>query len=263
MVKSTDGALNRGGAIYQAAEYAYNGEIENSPKLVLTYGRPSVDLKYPTKIHATGAELAWSPYADPDPNNPADDVVEYQLHRTVFQSFTPSASTLIAPLAPTTTSFTDTTARPTPADSADPFGNAYYYMVAVKTRDGQVIPGPTQVTRLPKAGLTTQVFHGGASDTALSSNRPDANLDAIGGQPWLMVGNSSTTYGRTRAVVRWNDLSAIPAGARIVDADLALWGFYSDGSGATFDGHPLTRSFTENQATWNRASTATVEHAGW
>ncbi|MEU4740444.1 DNRLRE domain-containing protein [Actinosynnema sp. NPDC023658] len=256
MVKSTDETLNRGGAIYQAAEFAYNGEIENSPKLVLTYGRPSADLKYPTKIYATGAELNWGAYPDPDPNNAADDVVEYQVHRSVFQAFTPSASTLIAPLAPRTTSFTDTTARPTPADSADPFGNAYYYMVAVKTRDGQVIPGPTQVTRLPKAGLITQVFHGGASDTTLSSNRPDANLDAIGGQPWLMVGNNSTTYGRTRAVVKWNDLSAIPAGARVVDADLMLWGFFSEGGGATFDGHPLTRGFVENQATWNRASTA-------
>jgi hypothetical protein len=222
MVKSTDETLNRGGAIYQAAEFAYNGEIENNPKLVLTYGRPSADLKYPTKIYATGAELNWGPYVDPDPANPADDAVEYQVHRTVFQSFTPSSSTLIAPLAPTATSFTDTTARPTPADSADPFGNAYYYMVAVKTRDGQVIPGPTQVARLPKAGFITQVLHGGASDTTLSANRPDVNLDSIGGQPWLMVGNNSSAYGRTRAVVKWDDLSAIPAGARIVDADLML-----------------------------------------
>ncbi|MFD1145582.1 DNRLRE domain-containing protein [Saccharothrix hoggarensis] len=258
MVKSTDETLGKGGAIYQAAEFAYNGEIENSPKLVLTYGRPSADLKYPTKIYATGAELAWGPYVDPDPANPNDDAVEYQVHRTVFQAFTPSASTLIAPLAPTTTSFTDTTARPTPADSADPFGNAYYYMVAVKTRDGRLIPGPTQVARLPKSGLITQVFHGGASDATLASNRPDTNLDTLGGRPWLMVGNNSTTYGRTRAVVKWNDLSAIPAGARIVDADLMLWGFFSDGGGATFDGHPLTRGFVENQATWNRASTATA-----
>ncbi len=258
MVKSTDETLSRGGAIYQAAEFAYNGEIENNPKLVLTYGRPSADLKHPTKIYSTGAELNWGPYVDPDPANPADDVVEYQVHRTVFQAFTPSSSTLIAPLAPSATSFTDTTARPTPADSADPFGNAYYYMVAVKTRDGQLVPGPTQVARLPKAGLITQVFHGGASDTTLSSNQPDTNLDAIGGQPWLMVGNKSSTYGRTRAAVKWNDLSAIPAGARIVDADMMLWGFFSDGSGATFDGHPLTRSFTESQATWNRASTATA-----
>ncbi|MBB5803447.1 RHS repeat-associated protein [Saccharothrix ecbatanensis] len=258
MVKSTDETLSRGGAIYQAAEFAYNGENENNPKLVLTYGRPSADLKYPTKIYSTGAELNWGPYVDPDPANPADDAVEYQVHRTVFQAFTPSSSTLIAPLAPAATSFTDTTARPTPADSADPFGNAYYYMVAVKTRDGQLIPGPTQVARLPKAGLITQVFHGGTSDTTLSSNRPDTNLDSIGGQPWLMVGNSSATYGRTRAAVKWNDLSAIPAGARIVDADMMLWGFFSAGGGATFDGHPLTRSFTEGQATWNRASTATA-----
>ncbi|MCP2249652.1 RHS repeat-associated core domain-containing protein [Lentzea aerocolonigenes] len=258
MVKSTDETLNRGGAIYQAAEFAYNGETENSPKLVLTYGRPSADLQAPTKIFATGAELNWGAYPDPDPNNPVDDVVEYQVHRSVFQAFTPSESTLVAPLAPATTTFTDTTARPTPADSPDPFGNAYYYMVAAKTRDGQVIPGPTQLVRLPKAGFITQVFRGGADDATLSSTQPNTNLDTLGGQPWLMAGKGSGTYGTTRAAVRFRDLSALPAGARVTNAEMTLWGFYSTGSGAIFDGHPLTKSFVENQVTWNRASTATA-----
>ncbi|MFI9811388.1 DNRLRE domain-containing protein [Saccharothrix variisporea] len=258
MVKSTDETLGRGGAIYQAAEFAYNGETAQTPTLVLTYGRPSADLKQPTKIYSTGAELTWGPYVDPDPNNAGDDAVEYQVHRSVYQTFTPSESTLIAPLAANATTFTDTTARPTPADSPDPFGNAYYYMVAVKTRDGQVIPGPTQLVRLPKAGLITQVFRGGAADTTLSSAQPNTNLDTIGGQPWLMVGNNSGTYGKTRAVVKWNDLSALPANARVVDADLTLWGFFSSGSGAIFDGHALTRSPVEAEATWNRASTATA-----
>ncbi len=255
MVKSTDEALGRGGAIYQAAEYAYNGETENTPKLVLTYGRPSADLKAPTTINATGAELNWGAYTD-DPNNPNDDLVEYQVHRTVFQAFTPSESTLVTPLAPGTTSFADTTARPTPADSADPFGNAYNYMVAVKTRDGQVLPGPTQLVRLPKAGFTTQVLRGGADDATLSATQPNTNLDTFGGQPWLMAGTGSGTYGKTRALVKFRDLSSLPAGARVVNAEMTLWGFYSVGSGGIFDAHPLTKSFAEGQATWNRASAA-------
>jgi RHS repeat-associated protein len=261
MLKATNEALSRSGPIYQAAEFAYNGEVENRPKLILTYGRPGADLKYPTRIYSTGAELNWTPAPDPDPTNPNDDVVEYQVHRTVFQTFTPSAATLVAPLPPTATSFTDTTARPTPADSPDPFGNAYYYMVVAKSRDGQLIPGPTQVARLPKAGLVTQMFHGGTADATLSATRPDTNLDTLGGQPWVMVGNNSATYGRTRAVVKFTGLSAIPTNARIIDADFQLWAFFASPSsvaGATFDAHALTRPFVASQTTWNRASTATA-----
>ncbi|WP_157617273.1 DNRLRE domain-containing protein [Saccharomonospora marina] len=262
MLKPVDETLGRGGAIYQAAEYAYNGEVANRPKLVLTYGRPSVDLAYPTTIHATGAELGWQPYADADPEDPADDVVEYQVHRSVYQTFTPSASTLIAPLAPGVTSFTDTTAEPTPADSPDPFGNAYYYMVAAKTRDGQLIPGPTQVARLPKAGRTTRIFHGGADATTLSSAQPNTNLNSLGGQPWLSVGINSSTYGTTRSVIRFPDLSGIPANAQVESAEFGLWGFYSYGSGARVNVHPLTRSFVEDEASWNQASAGTAWSSG-
>ncbi|GGS54642.1 DNRLRE domain-containing protein [Actinokineospora fastidiosa] len=255
MLKATDETLNRGGAVYQAAEYAYNGEKANRPKLILKYGRPSVDLQLPTKITATGAELTWPAYTDPNPSDPNDDIVELQVHRTVFQTFTPSRSTLIAPLSPTATSFADTTASPTPADSPDPFGNAYYYMVAAKTRDGQLIPGPTQLARLPKAGLVTQTFISNVDDTTIASANPTTNYNRIGNQPWLMPGNNST-YGNTRVVTKFKDLSALPANARIMDADFSLWGFYSNGSGATFDAHALTRGFVETEATWNRASAA-------
>ncbi|WP_229693947.1 DNRLRE domain-containing protein [Lentzea pudingi] len=251
MVKARDEGLGKGGAIYHAAEFAYNGETQNTPKLILTYGRPSADLQAPTKITATGAELNWGAYEDPNPNDPGDDLVEYQVHRTVFQAFTPGESTLVAPLEPSATSFADTTARPTPADSPDPFGSAYYYMVAVKTRDGTVIPGPTQLVRLPKAGFVTQVLRGGADDATLSSTQNTTNLDMLGGQPWLMAGTGSQTYGKTRAVVKFRDLSQIPADARITNAEMTLWGFYSSGAGGTFDAHPLTKSFVENHTTWN------------
>jgi RHS repeat-associated protein len=259
MVKSTNEGLNTGGAVYQASEFAYNGELVQRPKLVLSWGRPSVDLRPLDIITATGAVMTWPSYVDPTPSDPADDVVELQVHRTVFQTFTPSRSTLIAPLAPTATSFTDTTAPPTPAESEVPFGNAYYYMVAAKTRDGQLIPGPTRLARLPKAGLVTQVFTGAQADTTLSSTQSGTNLDVVTGQPWLMVGNNSTTFGNTRAVVRFDNLhTALPAGARIVDADFTAWGFYAEGSGAVFDAHALSKPFVEGQATWARASSTTA-----
>ncbi|SFB50385.1 RHS repeat-associated core domain-containing protein [Amycolatopsis marina] len=261
MLKATDEALNRGGAIYQAAEFAYGGEVANRPKLVLTYGRPSVNLHYPTTIRSTGAELNWDPYVDPQPTNPADDVVEYQVHRTVYQAFTPSRYTLIAPLSPDATSFSDTTARPTPADSPDPFGAAYYYMIVAKTRDGQLIPGPTQVARLPKAGRVTQILQTSEA-TTLSSGQPDTNLDTFGGQKWLSAGIGSSTYATTRPVVNFPDLSSIPANARIEEAEVGLWGFYSWGSGARINVHQLDEPFVESEATWRRASAATAWTAG-
>ncbi|MGE5156154.1 MAG: DNRLRE domain-containing protein, partial [Betaproteobacteria bacterium] len=67
MVKAVDeSTLGRGGPRYEAAEYAYNGENENTPKLVLTYGTPGVTLDAPTKIFSTGAELHWSAYTGSD-----------------------------------------------------------------------------------------------------------------------------------------------------------------------------------------------------
>ena len=76
--------------------------------------------------------LASSPASMIRPTRPLGE-------RTGMPTFTPSAATLVSPVAPATTSFTDTAATPTKADDPDPFGRAYYYMVAVKTKDGQVV----------------------------------------------------------------------------------------------------------------------------
>ncbi|HEX5495373.1 MAG TPA: DNRLRE domain-containing protein, partial [Mycobacteriales bacterium] len=252
--------LNLGGPRYEASEFAYNGETANYPQLVLTYGRPSAVLAAPTVIHATGAELHWSAYPDPS-GDPADDVVEYQVHRSVFQTFTPQPSTLVAPLSPGTLSYTDTTATPTPADSPDPAGNAYYYMIAVKTRDGQVIGGPTQLVRLPKAGRVVRIFQGGEPDTTISSTLPTSNENALTGQPWVMVGDNSGTFGTTRVLLDFPDLSALPANAHVLDATVHLWQFTTIGptTGAgSYDLHALNRNFDQTTATWNSASTGTA-----
>ncbi|WP_037637122.1 hypothetical protein, partial [Streptomyces exfoliatus] len=67
-------------------------------------------------------------YQDKDPIGTGDDLVEYQVHRSISQTFTPSSATLVAPVAPGTTAFTDSSATPTKGDDPDPFGRAYYYM---------------------------------------------------------------------------------------------------------------------------------------
>ncbi|MGW7288159.1 golvesin C-terminal-like domain-containing protein [Streptomyces sp. NPDC054847] len=257
--ESADGP--KGGPRYEGSEYAYMGETVNYPRLVLTFGRQGVDLAAPTTIRATGAELNWSAYQDPDPVATGDDIVEYQVHRSVNQTFTPSASTLVSPVAPGTTAFTDTTAVPTRADDADPFGRAYYYMVAVRTKDGQVVGAPTQLVRLPKAGRITKVLTA-AEDTTLSSARPTAAHDTIedgGPQSWITVGNNSGTYGNTRALLRFPALG-IPATARVLDANVRLWGTQTTQSapGVIYELRPLTRHFDES-ATWAKADATT----GW
>ncbi len=129
MVKATEEATKgRGGPIYEGAEYAYQntGRADNYPKLVLTWGRAGVTLNPPTTLTATGAALSWSSYVDPS-TSPDDDIVEYQVHRSIYQAFQPSAATLVAPVAAGTTSYQDTSATPTPADSTDPLGRYYYH----------------------------------------------------------------------------------------------------------------------------------------
>ncbi|MFI0409215.1 DNRLRE domain-containing protein [Actinomadura sp. 3N508] len=253
-----ENALGQGGPRYEGSLFFYNGETATYPKLTVTYGRPGVEVAAPTTIHATGAELTWPAYTDPSTSGD-DDIVEYQVHRSVWQTFTPSQATLIAPVPSGTRSYTDTTARPTPADSTDPFGNSYYYMVAVKTRDGKVTPGPTQLARLPKAGRAYRIYQSGVTDTTLTASRPDENQDVLAGEPWLMAGNNSGTYGRARAVLKFPDLSDIPSTARVLDAQLRLWSAGVDpGGAATYELRGLTRGFNETSATWNRADAATA-----
>ncbi|MGW0121499.1 golvesin C-terminal-like domain-containing protein [Streptomyces sp. NPDC003327] len=262
VIKAGDESANgpKGGPRYEGSEFGYGGEAANYPRLVLTFGRQGVELANPTTIHATGAELDWSAYQDKDPVATGDDLVEYQVHRSISQAFTPSAATLVAPLAPGTTSFTDTTAVPTKGDDPDPFGRAYYYMVAVKTKDGQIVGAPTQLVRLPKAGRTTKALTA-THDTTLSSARPTSTHDTIddgGPKNWLSVGNNSATYEDTRALLKFPALG-IPASARVLDAKVRLWSTQTaqDAPGAVYEVRPLTRDFDET-ATWLKADGTTT-----
>jgi hypothetical protein len=215
-----------------------------------------VTLNPVTTIHATGAALSWSSYVNP-PDDPGMDIAEYQVHRSVFQAFTPAANTLVAPVPSTSTSFTDTTATPTPPGG---LGNAYYYMVAVKTENGTIIPGPTQLVRLPTAGSTEQIIDASGAAT-LSSAAPASNEQHLTGQPWLSVGDDSSAYGTTRSVFSFPSMSSagVPADATVSEAHLKLWGFYnSTAAGAAYDAYELTQSFTPSQATWDDAASGTA-----
>ena len=267
MVKAVDeGDKGRGGPIYEASEYAYDNARRdyNLPKLVVTFGRPGVAVNAPTTVSATGASLAWPAYVDPS-GSTADDIVEYQVHRSIYQTFVPSAATLVAPVGAASLSYQDTTAVPTPTDETDPLKrHFYYYMIAVKTADGQVVAGPTQGVLLPKAGQVTKTFRETTAnqvpDTTLSQLLPDTNVNVYDGDPAVSAGNNSGLYGDTRALVKFGNLSGVPAAAKVVDAELQMWatnvypGTTTDG---VYEVHKLNRAFDETTATWNKANSST------
>ncbi|WP_454854034.1 golvesin C-terminal-like domain-containing protein [Promicromonospora soli] len=277
MVRATDETGNGplGGPRYQAGEDVYGGETRNMPRLTVSYGNPGVVMDIPDTIHATGAELSWSDYQDPS-GATGDDLVEYQVHRSVSQTFTPDEATLVAPVEPGTTTFTDTTATPTPADAAGETGNLYYYQVAVKRRDGQVVPSSTQIVRLPKAGRTTKVLVA-SGDTSLASGTPTLNLDTVPEysptlgrdtqQDWALVGNASATYGDTRTVAEWDEtVWDVPADSVILGADLQLWQAATETDDASADRVYEVRrqntDFDQTTATWNSPGTGGTWPAG-
>ncbi|MFG1777592.1 DNRLRE domain-containing protein [Micromonospora sp. NPDC049048] len=275
VIKAVDeDTKGRGGPIYEASEYAYQNDRrdQNLPRLIVTYGRPGVAVHPPTTVTATGAVLTWPQYQDPS-SSTGDDAVEYQVHRSIYQDFRPSSATLIAPVGTSTLTYQDTTAVPTAADNTDPMARKfYYYMVAVKTRDGQVLAGPSQAVMLPKAGQITRIYRNAAAagdptgvngvvDTNLSLTRRTENVDSYVGDPYLGVGNNSTYFGTTRGLVKFPTLAGIPATARVVDAQLRMWNtslFPGDNQTEYVDVHKLTQGFDETTATWDKANATTA-----
>jgi hypothetical protein len=261
--ESSTGPL--GGPRYEAGDGYYGGETSSIPRLTVTWGRVGTALDSPTVVHSTGPELHWPAYKNTGGDAGAD-IVEYQLHRSTRQDFTPSAATLIAPIDKSATAYTDTTAVPTPDSSSSEIGKSYYYQIAVKTEDGDLLGSPTRVVGIPKAGRTMKIIQGsqgGVTDTTLSSAQPTTNQDTIQswgvGQKWLSVGNNSGTYGKTRAVLKF-PTSDIPATATVLNNRMYMWGAETttDSSGAIYELHALTRDFAETQATWNNATSTTA-----
>ncbi|MFF1397025.1 DNRLRE domain-containing protein [Streptomyces sp. NPDC058287] len=256
-------ATPTGGPRYESGDGDYGGETSSYPRLTVTYGKVGSALNSPTIVHDTGPELSWSKYTN-STGDTGQDIVEYQLHRSTQQVFTPSAATLVAPVDKATTAYTDTTATPTPDSSTDEIGRSYYYQIAVKTKDGTLLGSPTRIVGVPKAGRTMKLIQGtagGVTDTTLSSQQPTTNEDTILSytpQKWLSVGNNSGTYGKTRAALKF-PTSSIPATATVLDSKLYMWGAETttDTDGAIYELHGLNKDFDETAATWNNATSAT------
>ncbi|MEU6574972.1 DNRLRE domain-containing protein [Streptomyces sp. NPDC046805] len=265
VLKATDESASAptGGPRYESGDGDYGGETSTIPRLTVTYGKVGTTLNSPTVVHSTGPELSWKAYSNTTGDSNLD-IVEYQLHRSTQQAFTPSAATLVAPIDKSATAYTDTTATPTPDSSSVEIGRSYYYQLAVKTKDGQLLGSPTRIVGVPKAGRTMRLLQGtsDATDTTLSSGQPTTNEDAIQsfgvGQKWLEVGNNSTTYGKARAALKFTT-SGIPTTATVLESRLFMWGAETttDTNGAIYELHGLNKDFNETQATWNNAATGT------
>ncbi|MFD3663559.1 DNRLRE domain-containing protein [Streptomyces sp. NPDC058659] len=259
--KDESGTAPQGGPRYEAADgNTYGDETSTYPRLTVTYGAVGTSLNSPTVVHSTGPELSWPAYANGN-GDTGLDIVEYQLHRSTQQVFAPSAATLIAPIASTATAYTDTTAVPTPDSGSSEIGKSYYYQLAVKTKNGQLLGSPTRIVGIPKAGRTMRIIQAGQVDTTLSSQQPTVNHDGLvsgKAQTWLSVGNNSGTYGKTRAALKFPTTS-IPTTATVLENKMYMWGAEttSTTNGAIYELHSLSRDFTETQATWNNANSTT------
>nr|WSY52134.1 DNRLRE domain-containing protein [Streptomyces sp. NBC_00886] len=266
VLKATDEVNNPlGGPRYESGDGDYGGETSTIPRLTVTYGKVGTALNSPTVIHSTGPELSWKAYS----NTTGDanlNIAEYQLHRSTQQVFTPSAATLVAPVDKAATAYTDTTATPTPDSSAVEIGRSYYYQIAVKTADGQLLGSPTRIVGVPKAGRTMKLIQGtaaGVTDSTLSSAAPTANQDSMqsagAGQSWMTVGNNSPTYGKTRAVMKF-PTADLPTTATVLESRLFMWGAETTTAtnGAIYELHGLNRDFGETTTTWNNANATTA-----
>lgn len=202
-----------------------------------------VALNAPIVLHATGAALSWPSYVNITAD-PANDLAAYEVHRGTTSDFTPSAATLVATVNAQDTSFVDTTA----SASSGPHAGDYFYMVAVRTRSGQLISGATRFVQLPRPGRTELVLPVDAA-TTLAAGSPDTVVDPSGFS--LSVSPDIARSGAERAIFEFGPLKAIPRGAVVADARLNL---SCSGDAGPIAVYALTRAFDGAQATWNSAA---------
>ncbi|MEO3799389.1 DNRLRE domain-containing protein [Nonomuraea sp. B1E8] len=237
MVKAVNESVAAGGPVYTAGDWGAGFPESPMPKLTLTYDMPSVQLARPLVVHSTGAELSWSAYDGPG------EVVEYQVHRSQEDAFTPSPATLVAPLDGQTTSYVDTSAP------IDEWVN--YRVVAVRDDGKTSLSGPVGVA-LPDGGVSYATIPPSA-DTTLSSCQPGTGHDTLGERANLSAGWGGAAYGNTRSLLKF-DTSIIPSTVTSGRASLRLYQVAHRGGEATFELYPLTRDFDEADASWTNAA---------
>ncbi len=277
------------------APYATEAEGDTRPQLVVVLGQPGPVQSAPSTVHADGPELSWSSASDPSFAQD-DDVAEYQIFRgcvslpqaacstPVGEDFTTEyarngALKLVGTVPADTLAFRDDTAIASTATEQA----SYRYWVVARTvadtqapssggsaeegRDGTAVGAPVTV-QIPQQGRIARIFTasptgsvtGDVADTTLSAAKPTTNVQnpdevTAGDRTWVQAGNNHATYGDERAVFGF-DTSPINRRVKVTSASFELWKSSGTGATSTYDLHELTSGFVENQATWQRASTA-------
>lgn len=284
-----------GGPQYHSSDATFASEGDTRPQLVVVLGTPGPTQDVPTTVHADGPELSWS-QANDITYSENDDVVEYQIFRgcvslpqaacttPVGEDFTTEyarngALKLVGTVPVDTTTFRDDTAV---ASTATEKATYRYWVVARSVadlrapseggaaeegRDGTAAAAP-QTVDIPREGRIARIFTatraggpgGDLADTTLSAAKPTTNLpnpDEItkGDRTWVQAGNNHWNYGDERAVFGF-DTSTIKRGVKVTSASFELWKSSGQGTASTYDLHELTRGFIEDEATWEKASTA-------
>ncbi|MER7606968.1 DNRLRE domain-containing protein [Nocardioides sp. NPDC127503] len=282
-----------GGPYYHSSDapYATEAEGDTRPQLVVVLGQPGPVQSVPSTVHADGPELSWSSASDPSFAQD-DDVAEYQIFRgcvslpqaacatPVGEDFTTEyarngALKLVGTVPADTLQFRDDTAvASTGTEKA-----SYRYWVVARTvadtqapssggsaeegRDGTAVGAPVTV-QTPQEGRIARIFTASptvdVADTTLSAAKPTTNLPnpdevTAGDRTWVQAGNNHATYGDERAVFGF-DTSPVNRRVKVTSASFELWKSSGTGATSTYDLHELTSGFVENQATWQRASTA-------
>ncbi|UBU12526.1 DNRLRE domain-containing protein [Nonomuraea gerenzanensis] len=242
MIKAADESRPIGGPIYWAGEFLGSAEMTiPMPKLTLTYGEPGMRVEQPRIRHSTGAELTWQPYDGPG------ELTGYQVHRSGEPGFTPTTTTLVAPLGEDATGYQDTTAAP---------GTSVTYKVTALLADGTTVPSAPITVELPEVGWTTAMIEA-AADTTLTTCDYTAGHDTLGGLPQLASGFLTGPYGNGRTLLRF-DTGFIPAGAKVSSAEAFLYRVGYRGKAVGYATHPLTRAWDEASASWVAAAPGTA-----
>ncbi|WP_245769384.1 RHS repeat-associated core domain-containing protein [Streptomyces indicus] len=122
-------------------------------------------------MHANGPELSWSRA------KPKGGVVGYEVHRSTRPDFKPTTSTHLATLGKGATRYTDTTAEPTAASSAEETGRHYTYRVLARTKGGRLIGSDVLRVGVPKPGHTLRVIDAKRADAARIDGKSGAVLE--------------------------------------------------------------------------------------
>ncbi|MEJ7567752.1 MAG: DNRLRE domain-containing protein [Gaiellaceae bacterium] len=260
LLKRATEPLGASGPVIAGRTYVgTNLDESQRPKLEVTYtGAPAVELETPLVVNATGAVLKWSPFGG------AGAFAKYEVHRSFTAGFTPSSSTLLATITnQATTTYTDTTGEPETTQS---------YRVVTNS-----IASNEQIVSLPLEGQVTKIVQPTAADgkaTSISSDSSDAMRACknAGADSDLRVGTAASL--RERGLMQF-DLSFVPSGAEVLDAEMSLWDAAAAPGDEMIDVRPLNAAWDEGAssrsdagcagagATWNQATgTAAWSGAG-